>query len=157
MIDFSNNPKMSDVYPFLAEAIKDGGQFVLFPRGTSMKPSIIQGEDCVVLVEIDKLSRYDIVLYTRKSGQFVLHRIMDIKDGQYIMCGDNQHDFEYGIERSSIIAVVQEIRKKDGRVFDIEQIHLDGKKFHTMPKKRLLRLYSKLRKYVKERILCNKK
>ena len=157
MIDLSKNPKMSEVYPFLVEAIKDGGQFVLFPRGTSMRPTIIQGEDCVVLVEVEQLSKYDIVLYTRKSGQFVLHRIMNIKDGQYIMCGDNQHDFEYGIERSSIIAVVQEVRKKDGRIFDIEKIHADGKRFHKMPKKRLRRIYSKLRKFVKERILCNKK
>ena len=140
MIDFNNMPKMEDVYPFIVESIKDGGQFVLFPRGTSMNPTIYEGKDCVALVEPKDIKIFDIALYKRESGQFVLHRIMKEENGKYTMCGDNQFIFEKGIGKEQIIAVVSEVRKADGSIIDREQIHKDGKRFLTMPKKRLLRL-----------------
>lgn len=145
MIDLSNNPKMEDVYPFIVESIKDGGQFILYPRGTSMNPSIYEGKDCVALMEISEPKRFDIVLYRRKCGQFVLHRIMKVKNGKYIMCGDNQFVFEKGIERKQLIAVVNEIRKEDGSIYDIEKIRKDGKMFLRMPKKVFNRLLEPLR------------
>ncbi len=149
MIDFSNKPKMSDVYPFIEESIKDGGQFVLFPRGTSMNPTIYEGKDCVVLTEVESPEQYDIVLYKRESGQFVLHRIMKIKNGNYTMCGDNQYIFEKGIKREQILAVVDEVRKEDGSVFDKDKIHRDGKGFHRNPKKLLQRIRLFLRNLIK--------
>lgn len=145
MIDLSNKPKMQEVYPFIAESIKDGGQFILYPRGTSMNPSIYEGKDCVVLVEIKEPQKFDIVLYKRKSGQFVLHRIMKIKNGKYTMCGDNQYLFEKGIERNQLLAVVSEIRKENGSIYDIQKIHNDGKVFLRKPKKVLNRLLEPLR------------
>ncbi len=149
MIDLSNKPKMNDVFPLIEESIKDGGQFVLYPRGTSMNPTIYEGKDCVVLTEVKSLERYDIVLYKRESGQFVLHRIMKIKNGNYIMCGDNQYIFEKGIKREQILAVVEEVRKQDGRVFDKDKIHRDGKSFHRNPKKFLKRIMLFLKNLIK--------
>ena len=140
---------MEEIYPFIEESIKDGGQFVLFPRGTSMNPTIYEGKDCVVLTEIKEAKQFDIVLYKRKSGQFVLHRIMKIKDGKYIMCGDNQYIFENDIEENQLLAVVSEVRKENGDVFDIARIHADGKKFLNNPKKRLHRLKYCLRNILK--------
>ena len=131
---------MEEVYPFILESIKDGGQFVLFPRGTSMNPTIYEGKDCVVLEETTQPQLFDIVLYRRKSGQFVLHRIMRIKNGKYTMCGDNQYLFEYGIEKEQIIAVVKEVRKSDGNIFDTDKIHKDGEKFINMPEKKRKRI-----------------
>ena len=156
MIDLSNKPKMEDVYPFIVESIKDGGQFVLYPRGTSMNPSIYEGKDCVVLEEIKEPMRFDIVLYRRKSGQFVLHRIMKIKKGKYTMCGDNQYLFEKGLERQQLIAVVTEIRKEDGSVYDINKIHSDGKRFLKNPKKVINRLLQPLR-IIKRKLVCKTK
>lgn len=140
MIDFSNRPKMEDVYPFIEASIKDGGQFVLFPRGTSMNPTIYEGKDCVVLTEIKELKQYDIVLYKRLSGQFVLHRIMKIKNGNFTMCGDNQYIFEKGIKREQILAVVDEVRKEDGTIYDKDKIYSDGRSFHKNTKKRIKRI-----------------
>ena len=54
MIDVTNRPKMEDVYPYIKESIRDGGQFVIFPRGTSMNPTIYEDKDCVVLVQADE-------------------------------------------------------------------------------------------------------
>lgn len=140
---------MDEVYPFIETSIKDGGQFVLFPRGTSMNPTIYESKDCVVLTEIKDLKQYDIVLYKRLSGQFVLHRIMKIKNGNYTMCGDNQYVFENGIKRNQILAVVEEVRKEDGRVFDKNKIYSDGRCFHRSFKKKLQRIRHYVRSIIK--------
>ena len=145
MIDFSNRPKMEDIYPFIEESIKDGGQFVLFPRGTSMNPTIYEGKDCVVLEQINEPQQFDIVLYRRKDGKFILHRIMKIKNGKYTMCGDNQYLFEKGLDRQQLLAVVREVRKEDGTIYDISKIHQDGKFFLRKPKKVICRLLHPLR------------
>lgn len=147
---------MEDVYPFIEESIKDGGQFILYPRGTSMNPSIYEGKDCVVLEEIREPKKFDIVLYKRNSGQFVLHRIMKIKNGKYTMCGDNQFQFEKGLERNQLLAVVTEIRKEDGSIYDISKIHADGKAFLYDRKKVFNRLLQPLR-IIKRKLSCKKK
>ena len=149
MIDVSNRPKMEDIYPYLAESIRDGGQFVIFPRGTSMNPTIYEDRDCVALVEAKELCVYDIVLYKRQNGRFILHRIMKIKDGNYTMCGDNQYIFEEGIKREQILAVVSEVRKEDGRVFDRSKIHADGKRFSKSLIKKLRRIKHRFKTMIK--------
>ena len=156
MIDTSKRPTMEEIYPLIAESIKDGGQFVLFPRGTSMNPTMYEGKDCVVLEQIDEPKQFDIVLYRRRSGQFVLHRIMKIKNGKYTMCGDNQYLFEKGLERDQLLAVVTEIRKEDGSIYDISKIHADGKMFLYDRKKIFNRLLQPLR-IIKRKLLCKKK
>ena len=108
--------RMEDMYPLICEAIKDKGQFILHPKGTSMLPTIKPIEDCIVLVEVDKLEKNDIILYKRNTGTFVVHRIMGMKNGNYILCGDNQTELEHGITKGQIIAKVSQIRKNGGKI-----------------------------------------
>ena len=136
---------MEDIFPYIEASIKDGGQFVLYPRGKSMNPTIYEGKDCVVLKEIKEPRQFDIVLYRRKDGKFVMHRIMKIKNGKYTMCGDNQYEFEKGLERDQLLAVVTEVRKEDGSVYDYSKILADGKKFLCDRKKVINRLLQPLR------------
>ena len=71
---------------------------------------LILPRDLLVIVAVKKpLERYDIPLYRRDSGQYVLHRIVDIKDDGYVMRGDNRDILEYGIEDSQIIGVLTHI------------------------------------------------
>ena len=118
----NNEMRMEDMCPLIREAIKDNGQFILHPKGTSMLPTIKPIVDSIVLVEFDNLEKYDIILYKRNVGTFVVHRIMGIKNGQYILCGDNQFDLEYGILPEQIIAKVSQIRKSNGSVLCEEDI-----------------------------------
>jgi len=111
---------MNELHPFIIESIRDGGQFVFYPSGISMKPTILPDEDCVILVEADNLKRYDLVLFTRDDGKYVLHRIMKINNGQYTIKGDNQNWTETTTDEK-IIAKVSEIRKKDGRVITSDE------------------------------------
>ncbi len=107
---------LADAIDAIEEVLASGGEFRMFPRGTSMLPLMVQTRDSVVLKRnFEKgAKKHDIAFYRRKSGQFVLHRVMKIcKDGTFTMCGDNQTVLETGIEKEQIIAYVSDIYRKD--------------------------------------------
>ncbi len=101
---------LKDTWPIIEEKLKAGADVTINPGGVSMKPLVIPGRDSVVLTGIpESLKKYDVVLYIRENGQFVLHRIVGMTDGKFIMCGDNQFMWEYGIERGQIIALMKSV------------------------------------------------
>ncbi len=107
---------LSDAIGIIEEVLESGGEFLLSPKGTSMLPLIVQGEDRVVLKKYDTRlpKKYDIAFYRRANGAFVLHRILKIKkDGSYVMCGDNQTQLEHGVTSNQLIGYVSLIYKKD--------------------------------------------
>lgn len=106
---------MKELHPIICESIRDGGQFVFYPSGTSMLPTITPNDDCVILVEAKEIKKYDLVLFTRTNGIYVLHRIIKIKDGKYTIMGDNQ-TWSETITHNQVIAKVAEIRKRNGKV-----------------------------------------
>lgn len=110
-----NKVTMKELHPIICESIRDGGQFVFYPSGTSMLPTIIPNEDCVVLIKAENIEKNDLILFTRTSGNYVLHRLKKIKNKELIIMGDNQTWKEI-ISPEQIIAKVSEIRKKDGKV-----------------------------------------
>ena len=109
---------LAESEPLIREVVEGGGEFRLFPKGTSMLPLIRQGKDSVVLVKpFDKLKKRDIIFYRRDDGQFVLHRIVGVaRDGSYILCGDNQTFFERYIRRDNILASVCAVYRDDKRL-----------------------------------------
>ena len=96
----------------LKQLIDDGHEVVITVAGWSMEPFLRNRQDRVLLKKPSgTLKVGDIVLYKRKTGQFVLHRIYKIKcDGYYIM-GDNQIDMEGPIAADSIAAIVTEVER----------------------------------------------
>ena len=107
---------LADAIDVIEEILASGGEFRMYPRGTSMLPLIVQGEDSVVLKRNTEIParKHDIAFYRRPSGQFVLHRVMKIdKDGTYVMCGDNQYVLEKAVKKEAVIGYVSEIYKGD--------------------------------------------
>ncbi len=97
----------------IQEVLDSGGEFQLYPRGSSMLPLIREGRDWVMLAQKEKiLHRNDIILYHRSDGSFVLHRIVKIRKDGYVLCGDNQIQLETGIQEDQVIALVKEIGRK---------------------------------------------
>ena len=73
------------------DVLERDGRLVYTNRGVSMLPLLRQGKDVMI---IDKLGPegcrlYDAVLFKRDNGQYVLHRVMKIRDRQYWILGDN--------------------------------------------------------------------
>lgn len=100
--------------PLIVEVISSGASFKLYPNGQSMLPTIVAGEDAVELSKpCGKLKKYDIVLYKRDNGQYVLHRLLKEHGEYYDMCGDNQLEIERNVRKSDVIAVATAIYKGD--------------------------------------------
>ena len=129
-----------DLLPKISEAFDKGENFAFMPNGISMLPTIVGGRDPVTIKKPDgKLKKYDIILYRRKSGQFVLHRIIGVDEKGYILCGDNE----------SVIGVVVAY-KQDGNV-----VVAGSKKFLKDAKKRTgTRAFRHLLTGIRNRIIC---
>lgn len=113
-IEFS----LEEYIPLIAEVIESGGEFKLFPHGTSMLPTLRHGRDAVALVKpMNAVKKRDIVLYRRPCGQLVLHRVVAVsKKSGYVLCGDNQTVKEKGITSQMIIATVSAIYRDERRI-----------------------------------------
>lgn len=99
--------------PIMIEQLKNGSSVRFLPRGISMLPLIRQGRDSVTLEEIKKpLKRFDIVLYQRDDGKYILHRIVSV--GKTITCiGDNQFNYEKNLRHDQMLARVSAFSRGD--------------------------------------------
>ena len=80
----------SENKPLSIEKALETEEKCLFPiKGISMLPMLEQKRDTVVLSAIkEKPVKYDVVLY-KVGNSYVLHRIIGVKNGYYVICGDN--------------------------------------------------------------------
>ena len=106
---------MERLYPILEEQMEGGGSGRLIVTGSSMLPTLRQGRDSVVLKRPGTLQRGDIILYRRRSEQYVLHRIIRVREGGLLCCGDNQWQTER-VEQDQVLAVVTAVQRR-GRSF----------------------------------------
>ncbi len=75
--------------------------------GDSMLPLIRQGRDILVIAPVNgRLKKYDVPLYRRDSGQYVLHRVIKVRDHDYVTCGDNRWRTESGITDRHVLGVL---------------------------------------------------
>lgn len=99
--------QLKDYEHVIRDVLESGGEFQIYPRGTSMLPLLWQDRDWVTLVKPVEPPRIrDIILYQRTDGLYVLHRIMKREKDGYVLCGDNQAWLERGIQPEQIIGVV---------------------------------------------------
>lgn len=97
---------MEDIMPLIREGLSAGRSVKIAPRGVSMLPMIRQGKDEVILAPPPpELKKYDIALYQRENGKYILHRVVRIGES-YTFIGDNQFVYEHGISHERVIAVV---------------------------------------------------
>ena len=112
----NNEYFLSDAIDVIQEVLNTGGEFRMYPKGTSMRPLLMQGQDSVVLEKKDPdlLKKHDVIFYRRENGQFVLHRIMKVcREGTFVLCGDNQTLLEKDVRKEQVIGYVSKIYKGD--------------------------------------------
>ena len=102
---------LDELLPLITECLSIGQSVKFSPRGISMLPMIVQGRDSVTLSPApEKLKKYDIPLYRRADGSFVLHRVVKVGE-TYTCVGDNQIALERGVTHESVIAVVSSFNR----------------------------------------------
>ena len=89
------------------DVIERDGRLIYTNVGDSMRPLIRQDRDILIIEKPHRrLKKYDVPLYRRDSGQYVLHRVLKVRDSDYVICGDNRYSKEYGITDRHIIGVL---------------------------------------------------
>lgn len=109
---------LSELEPLMQKVFSQNGVFQFYPHGTSMLPFVKEDRDKVLLEAVSQTpKKYQIVLYKRKNGAFVLHRIVAVTGDTYTMRGDHQYVNELGISREQIIGRVCGI-VRNGKTID---------------------------------------
>ena len=83
--------------------------------GTSMTPFLLDGGSIVYIVKKEQYhyKRGGIYLYRREDGSYVLHRIYQILDDEWLLMNGDAQVFLEKLHKSQIVAeVVQILRKK---------------------------------------------
>jgi hypothetical protein len=127
--------------PIIEEKLAAEGEVLFSPNGTSMLPTLKAGRDTLVLVSPPKrLRKYDIALFRRRNGQYVLHRVVAVGD-RYTFIGDNQFEPERGIEAADIVALCTAYERNGKRVrLDSFSSRLHARILHvSRPLRRFLR------------------
>lgn len=92
------------------------GRDVIFPvKGTSMLPFIIGGKESAVFSPVKKIKKGRVVLAYTSGGNYVVHRIIKIKDNDITLMGDgNLKGCEY-CKLSDIKAEVNYVIGQNGK------------------------------------------
>lgn len=97
---------MNELGPLIQERLAAGQAVRFSPKGVSMLPMLREGIDSVLISPApEKLQKFDIPLYQRENGQYILHRVIDVSE-DYTCMGDNQFAAEKGIQHRQVIGVV---------------------------------------------------
>ena len=106
-----------ELIPLITERLAAGYAVRYLPfRGVSMLPMLRQGKDSVELSPLpEKLKKYDLPVYRRKSGQLVMHRVWKVHDDYYICMGDNTEAYET-IYPDQMIGVVSAFKRGEKRI-----------------------------------------
>lgn len=94
----------------LEEELRSGKTCVSTTVGDSMEPMLRNRRDTIIIEPVHgRLKRYDLPLYRRPDGKYVLHRILHVKKEGYIICGDQSAGGKRMLPEEWILGVVDRI------------------------------------------------
>jgi hypothetical protein len=104
------------------EYLEKHGSMTYSNVGISMMPLLKQGRDLFTVKKKgdSRCKKYDVVLYRRPPSSYVLHRVIKVRENDYIILGDNCVAKEYGIKDSDIIGVMTEY-VHDGKKHTVDE------------------------------------
>ena len=95
------------------EALLERDGFLLYKtRAFSMHPLLKEGRDLVTIRTFEgRLKKYDVPLYRRRDGGYLLHRIIGVKDDHYVIRGDNTFVKEH-VPDKELVGVLVAFKRK---------------------------------------------
>ena len=89
------------------EELDRTGKITATCRGISMLPLLRQHKDLFTIEKRQgRYKKYDVVLYKRPPKSYVLHRVVEVRERDYVILGDNCLNKEYGICDEDILGVM---------------------------------------------------
>lgn len=90
------------------------GRLMYHIKGDSMLPLLREGSDAAVIrakSRDERCKKWDVVLYRRPSGQYVLHRVLRARGNRYYICGDNRYHGESGVKDEQVIGILEGVMR----------------------------------------------
>ncbi len=83
------------------------GSLTYSNRGTSMEPLLRQGRDLLTVKKKgpERCRAGDVVLF-RHRGKYILHRVVEVREEDYVCLGDNAVSEECGVTDGDILGVL---------------------------------------------------
>lgn len=105
---------MEKIVTIINELFKNGKEAVITVTGNSMAPLFYHKRSRVTLVPCsgNSIKKYDIILYKRTSGEYVLHRVVNVRSTSIDCCGDSETQIEKGVKKTAVIGRVTEFYRK---------------------------------------------
>ena len=102
------------------EELERNSYLIYTNRGDSMMPLLRENRDLLHIRKAEgRCRKYDVPLYKRDTGQYVLHRILKVRKNDYVICGDNRCHREYGITDRHILGVLEGVTR-DGKYISVK-------------------------------------
>ena len=91
-------------YSKFEDVLAKQGTLFYSNTGDSMLPLLRQHRDVMIIKPKPegRLHRLDIALYKRDDGTYIIHRVLKVREHDYIICGDNCNWTEIVPERQII-------------------------------------------------------
>ena len=101
----------------IEQQIAENGFYISTTVGVSMRPMLRNRRDRVIIrsTEGKRLSKWDLPLYKRPDGKYVLHRVIEVRDGYYVIRGDNTYAKEH-VPDDWIVGVMTEFYRGERHV-----------------------------------------
>lgn len=85
-----------------------------------MRPMLKQNRDLVTIRPVSgRLKKYDVPLYRKKGGGYLLHRIIAVTENGYVIRGDNTYKKELDVTDNDIVGVLTAFKRK-GKDYTVE-------------------------------------
>ena len=127
-------------------ALIENGKYIGPTVGVSMLPMLKNRRDTIVVVpKTERLKPLDVALYKR-GNSYILHRVLEVKEGGYIIRGDNCYADE-NVPENAVIGVLTEFFRKGKHYYCTDE------KYQKYVHKRL-KGYKSRRKRVLFKVKC---
>ncbi|MBQ5951449.1 MAG: hypothetical protein IJL66_04835 [Lachnospiraceae bacterium] len=103
------------------ELLSEQGEFTYRVVGQSMLPLLRRETDLFTAKKKgpERCRKYDVALY-RSGDQYILHRVIAVRENDYVIRGDHNGFNEYGITDADILAVMTGFTRK-GKVHSVDE------------------------------------
>lgn len=111
---------MNDVHSY-EEELSIHGKILRTNKGVSMMPLLRENRDVMIIEKREgRLKRYDAPLYKR-GDDYVVHRIVKVREDSYDIIGDNCVNIERGIKDEQILGVLTGVIR-DGKTISADSL-----------------------------------
>lgn len=132
----------------IEEILSANGQYLAPTEGVSMLPMLKQGRDTIVIKpKTERLKPLDVALY-KYGEKYILHRVLKVIDGGYIIRGDNCYENEI-VPEEAVFGVLTEFFRKDKYILCTDENYLRyvKRRLKTYP---VRRIFYKIKKFFKK-------